>query len=105
MLAEITILPIGRTHMGSPIEHIVDLVSRSGLSYQVTAMGTLVEGEDDTVWALLRRAHELAHKECGRVVTEIRLDEVLPGALGRPMPRVGDLLPATTDAAAELGHA
>ena len=43
-------------------------------------MGTLVEGDDETVWALLRRCHERAMASCERVVTEIRID-----GSGRPV--------------------
>lgn len=103
MLAEISIFPVGRAHMGPPIGHVVDLIRSSGLPHQVTAMGTLVEGDDDAVWALLRRAHELAQAESGRVVTEIRLDVVSAGALERNASRFDEPLgvAAETEVGAE----
>ncbi len=95
MLAELTILPIGGgEHMTEPLARVVDLVERSGLDHQVTAMGTLVEGPPDRVWALLRRCHEAAREACGRVVTEVRIDDFggRTHAIERTVERVGEAL-------------
>ncbi len=40
------------------IEAAIAVVQRSGLRYEVEALGTTVEGEPDAVWALLRAVHE-----------------------------------------------
>lgn len=40
------------------IEAAIDLVQRSGLKYEVGALGTTIEGEPDALWALLRAMHE-----------------------------------------------
>jgi uncharacterized protein YqgV (UPF0045/DUF77 family) len=34
------------------------VIRASGLRYEVGALGTTVEGDDDAVWATLRAAHE-----------------------------------------------
>lgn len=40
------------------IEAAIAVIQRSGLAYEVDALGTTVEGEPDQVWALARQVHE-----------------------------------------------
>ncbi len=76
MIAEIEITPMGDSvHIAEPVAHIVRLVADSGLDYQVTAMGTLVEGEPDEVWELIRSCHEQGKRDAKRVMTRIRIDD------------------------------
>lgn len=45
----------------SPYKHIeaaIDVIQRSGLAYEVSALGTTIEGEPDELWAVVREAHE-----------------------------------------------
>ena len=98
MLAELTIEPIGKgSHLAAPLARVVDLVAASGLPFQVTAMGTLVEGEPEKVWDLLRHCHELARNDSGRVITEIRIDDRgdTAGALLRNVERIEEVLGKT----------
>lgn len=40
------------------IDKAIEIVSKSGLKYEVGAMGTTIEGEPDKMWPLLRCVHE-----------------------------------------------
>ena len=40
------------------VEAAVRVIQASGLRYEVGALGTTLEGDDDAVWATLRAAHE-----------------------------------------------
>lgn len=40
------------------VEAAIRVVEESGLKYQVNALGTLIEGEPDELWPLLRKVHE-----------------------------------------------
>jgi uncharacterized protein YqgV (UPF0045/DUF77 family) len=40
------------------IEAAIAVIERSGLSYEVDALGTTIEGEPDQLWPLLREVHE-----------------------------------------------
>lgn len=76
MIAELTILPLGDgAHLSEALAPVLELIERSGLEHQVTAMGTLIEGPPEELWGLLRRCHEAAREGAPRVVTEIRLDD------------------------------
>lgn len=92
MLVELSIIPVGESaHTTGPVASVIDLIARSGLRHQVTDLGTIIEGEDDAVWSLVRRCHEEARRRCERVVTELRVDD---GAarLGRGVRRVEEEL-------------
>ncbi len=75
---EISILALGRpgTSASQFVAEAVRVAQRSGLKYQVTAMGTILEGELD---ALLRVAGEMHQAPFGmgieRVYTVIKIDD------------------------------
>ena len=80
VVAEIFITPLGT---GSPtirdsIRDLYRMVKQSGLTHELTAMGTLVEGPIEEVFALTRRLHDAcfdAGSGTSRVVTSLRVDE------------------------------
>jgi uncharacterized protein (TIGR00106 family) len=79
-VAEIFITPLGtgESTIREYIRALVPLVEASGLAYQLTAMGTLVEGPVDEVLALAARLHAATfdvHAGTDRVITHLRLDE------------------------------
>ena len=79
-MAEIFVTPLGtgEATIREYIRALVPLVERSGLGYQLTAMGTLVEGPLDRVLALVRELHTASFDAAAgtdRVVTHLRLDE------------------------------
>ncbi len=61
MIAEIQVAP---SPAGTPedphayVEAAVRVIQASGLHYEVGALGTTLEGDDDAVWTTLRAAHE-----------------------------------------------
>jgi uncharacterized protein YqgV (UPF0045/DUF77 family) len=61
MLAEIQCLARPAGTETNPYEHIeaaIAQVQGSGLTFEVGALGTTVEGDPAAVWALLQRVHE-----------------------------------------------
>lgn len=91
MIVEFSVVPIGRgEELAVPVARVLDLIDRSGLPYQLTAMGTLVEGDWDEVMALVRRCHEAMRGETGRVFTHVTIDD-RPGASGRIAGKVRDV--------------
>ncbi|MEW6193103.1 MAG: MTH1187 family thiamine-binding protein [Bacillota bacterium] len=78
VVAEISVVPLG-TGSASVSRYVADCIrvlQESGLKYEVTAMGTIVEGELDAVLAAARRMHAVPF-DAGvkRVVTTIKIDE------------------------------
>lgn len=88
MLAEFTVMPIGMGEsMGDQIAKVLKIVDESGLPYKANPMGTVVEGEWDTVMALMKRCHTEVLKGAGRVVTCITIDD-RPGKPNRIVEKI-----------------
>ncbi len=80
VIAEVYITPLGT---GDPsikeyIRALRPLLDASGLRYEQTALGTIVEGPLARILELARTLHEAtfeAHVGAERVVTHLRIDE------------------------------
>ena len=58
------------------IEAAIAVVQGSGLSYEVGALGTTVEGEPDQLWPLMRAVHEACLEAGARgLVTVIKVEQ------------------------------
>jgi uncharacterized protein YqgV (UPF0045/DUF77 family) len=61
VIAEIQVAPSPAGTADDPHAHVeaaIAVIQRSGLRYEVGALGTTLEGDADAVWATLRAAHE-----------------------------------------------
>ena len=79
VIAEVSVIPMG-TKTPSASEYVARAIKllrqEKGVKYQLTAMGTLVQGELDEVLEAVKKMHEcLFDEEVKRVVTTIRLDD------------------------------
>ena len=77
VLLEFSIFPIDRGEsLSEEVSKVVDMIRESGLSYQLTAMGTLIE-TDSVAQALkvVENATELLNDAgCRRIYTAIKMD-------------------------------
>jgi uncharacterized protein (TIGR00106 family) len=75
VLLEMSIVPLGQGESVSKyVAQCIDLVDRSGLSYELHAMGTIVEGELAEVLALMQRCIEEVAKSSNRVTCTAKID-------------------------------
>jgi uncharacterized protein (TIGR00106 family) len=75
VLLEMSIVPLGMGESVSKyVAECVDLVDRSGLAYELHAMGTIVEGELTDVLDLMRRCIEQVAKSSNRVTCTAKID-------------------------------
>jgi len=77
-IAEINIIPLGTPGPGVAdyIADAVRLLKRRGVSFEVTAMGTIIEADVDQILELAREMHEVTFgKGVRRVVTTITIDD------------------------------
>ena len=61
MIAEIQVAPSPPGTAEDPHAHVeaaIAVIKASGLRYEVGALGTTLEGDDDAVWSTIRAAHE-----------------------------------------------
>ncbi len=82
VLLEMSVVPLGQGESVSRyVAQCVDLVDRSGLDYELHAMGTIVEWELPQVLALLQQCIEKVAESTGRVTCTAKID-YRPGVKG-----------------------
>ncbi len=79
VIAEVSVIPIG-TKTPSASEYVAKaikvLMQEKNVKYQLTAMGTLLEGELSQVLEVAKRMHDsIFGEEVKRVVTRITVDD------------------------------
>ena len=79
VIAEVSLIPMG-TKTPSVSEYVakaIKVLSREkSVNYQLTAMGTLLEGELDEVLEVVKKMHQcIFSEEVKRVVTTIKIDD------------------------------
>ncbi len=76
MLAQFSIFPVGsKESLSNDVAKIIDIVDKSGLSYRLTAMATIVEGNWDDVMALIKKCHHVMRRSHSRIYTSIVIDD------------------------------
>ncbi len=76
MLIEFSIIPLGDgTHISSEVAEALKIVDASGLPYQLTPLGTCIEGEWDQVMATIRQCHDRVRQISQHVITMIKIED------------------------------
>nr|NIO20866.1 MTH1187 family thiamine-binding protein [Candidatus Aenigmarchaeota archaeon]NIQ17733.1 MTH1187 family thiamine-binding protein [Candidatus Aenigmarchaeota archaeon]NIS73045.1 MTH1187 family thiamine-binding protein [Candidatus Aenigmarchaeota archaeon] len=80
MLAKISVFPIDKgesvgNYVAKVIDYIIRESDKAGVRYEITSMGTLIEGETEDVWRLLKGSHEVMRKYSNRVYITIEIDD------------------------------
>ena len=76
MIAEISVIPIGEgIDLASYVARIVKIIDESGLDYKLNAMGTVVEGDGDQIFDLIKKCHNTMLETAQRVYTTVKIDE------------------------------
>lgn len=92
MLAEIQVSPRPAGAPDAPYAHVdaaIAVIAASGLTYEVHALGTVVQGPPDRVWALLRQVHEVTFAAGAHATSSvIKVSE----AVGDSGPGIEDLV-------------
>ncbi len=75
VLLEFAMAPRGTGESVSPyVARILDIIDRSGVAYQVTAMGTILEGEWDQVMGVVTACFRELEQDCNRVGLTMTVD-------------------------------
>jgi uncharacterized protein (TIGR00106 family) len=75
VILEFSVTPLGIGESVSPyVARCLEIVERSGLDYQLHAMGTLVEGELDAVLDVMKQCIDATAVDCPRVTCAAKLD-------------------------------
>ncbi len=91
-LLEFSMFPTEQTQSKSAfVARVLDIVDKSGLEYQLTPMGTIIEGETvEEVLAVINKAYEELQIDCDRVYSSIKID-YRKGPTGRLGKKVGSV--------------
>ncbi|MBI2487935.1 MAG: MTH1187 family thiamine-binding protein [Deltaproteobacteria bacterium] len=77
-LAEISVIPIGTptSSIGDWIAESVRVLEKEKIKYEVSSMGTLIEGKVSDIFRIAEKMHETALKKgIQRVVTTLTIDD------------------------------
>ncbi len=92
MVVEFSIVPIGRgVHLSKAIAELIKIIETTGIDYQLTPMGTILEGNWDQIMDVIKRCHFTALKNSRRVLTTIRIDD-FQGRAGRIQGKVNSVM-------------
>ncbi len=75
IIVHVSMFPLDKgEHLSEYVARVVQIIHKSGLPYQLEAMGTTIEGEYDAVMAVVRRCFETLATDCNRVLMNLKLD-------------------------------
>ena len=75
VLLEFSIYPTDKGISVSPyVSRIMDYIDKSGVTYQLTPMGTILEGDWDKVINVVTGCFNLLEKDCERITINLKVD-------------------------------
>ena len=75
VLLEFSMSPLTKGESVSAfVARSLDIIDRSGLPYQLTPMGTIIEGEWEQVMGVVTACFEAMKADCPRIGTNIKID-------------------------------
>ena len=75
VLLEFSIYPTDKGISVSPyVSRILDYIDKSGVTYQLTPMGTILEGNWDKVINVVTGCFNLLEKDCERITINLKVD-------------------------------
>jgi uncharacterized protein (TIGR00106 family) len=75
VLLEFSMAPLTKGESVSAyVARSLDIIDKSGLPYQLTPMGTIIEGEWAEVMGVVTACFEAMKADCPRVGTQIKID-------------------------------
>ena len=75
VLLEFSIAPAGKgISVSAFVARSLDIIDKSGLPYQLTPMGTILEGGWDEVMAVVTACYQAMSADCERVGVNIKID-------------------------------
>jgi len=75
VLLEFSLFPVGKDeHLSPYVARSLEIIEKSGLPYQLTAMGTMIEGEWDQVMDVVKKCYLRMQEDTNRVYGAIKID-------------------------------
>ncbi len=75
VLLEFSMTPLDKGESVSEyVSRSLDIIDKSGLSYRLNPMGTVLEGEYGQVMGVVQQCFERMSEDCNRISTTIKID-------------------------------
>ena len=75
VLLEVSMSPLGKGEsVGKYVARSLEIIDKSGVDYRLNPMGTVLEGEWDAVFDVVKRCYERMKKDCNRISCTIKVD-------------------------------
>src|SRR5581483_1691890 len=77
-LLEINIVPVGTESpsIGDHVAEVIRMCDQQGLKYQITDMGTIIDGDPETLFSVAKLLHEIPFSRgVSRVLTHLTIDD------------------------------
>lgn len=75
VLLEFAMSPTGQGEsLSAQVARVLDVIDKSGVAYQLTPMGTILEGEWDEVMAVVTACFRALQAECPRIGMNLKMD-------------------------------
>jgi uncharacterized protein (TIGR00106 family) len=75
VLLEFSMSPLGKGEsVGKYVSRSLEIIDKSGVDYRLNPMGTVLEGEWDEVFNVVRQCYERMSKDCKRISCSIKVD-------------------------------
>lgn len=75
VLVEFSMSPMDKGEsLSRYVARSLDIIDRSGLNYQFTPMGTILEGEWDEVMEVVTKCYKRMSQDCNRITCGIKVD-------------------------------
>ncbi len=75
VLVEFSMFPTDKGESVSKyVSQIIDLIDISGITYQLTPMGTILEGSWDDVFGVITKCFKVLEPQSNRISTSIKVD-------------------------------
>jgi uncharacterized protein (TIGR00106 family) len=75
VLLEFAMAPRGHAEsLSNEVSRILDIIDKSGVAYQLTPMGTILEGEWDEVMGVVTACFEALKTDCPRISVHLKVD-------------------------------
>ncbi len=75
VLLEFSMSPLGKGEsVGKYVSRSLDIIDKSGVDYRLNPMGTVLEGDWNDVFTVVRQCFERMRKDCNRISCTIKVD-------------------------------
>lgn len=75
VLLEFSMSPLGKGEsVGKYVSRSLDIIDKSGVDYRLNPMGTVLEGDWEEVFTVVRKCFKRMRKDCNRISCTIKVD-------------------------------